>query len=233
MDSYATTNEIDFIDAGHIRVAEVISSTSTSFNSKSIEVLDYKLNEKDLKSTKYEAIDISKYAGKYQDGQTGRVFDVSEKEGNLTVEIPGQAILPFNLPDHNGRWQCRIAPHISISFEENNTKGIAQMLFYQSSINPKRSDFESANGNITSEYFQIPGKYFFTPGNTEITIHVKDGNLVVIDPNRKDPIRLLPSNQPDVYIDEKKEILVSFLKDNSGNVIGIRVEMISKFNRIE
>lgn len=47
----ATAYETDFVDAGHIRVAEVEPATTPVFNGKNIEVLDYKLIESDNKES--------------------------------------------------------------------------------------------------------------------------------------------------------------------------------------
>ena len=228
----ATINEIDFVDAAHIRVGEAVAA-GASINGKSFDVLDYKKEKNDVKSMQVGEQNYSKYIGKYQDLKSGKIYIVSEKEGTLTVEVPGNVVLPFNQTDNNGRWQCKLAAHISISFEKNEKMDIARMFLYQTTINPKRSGLPSGHENIPTEYMQIVGKYFFAPINAEITILYQNGFLEAIDPTRKDPVKLVPSDQSGIYFDENRGNMVSFIKGSDGNVTGMKVEMISQFNRVE
>jgi transglutaminase-like putative cysteine protease/tetratricopeptide (TPR) repeat protein len=229
----ATAHEIDYIDSGHLRISEITTINAISFNGKSIEILEHKLAGKNQSVLKTDLNSFTPYLGKYTNLESLRTFTVLVKEGNLSVDIPGQAIIPFNQPDEKGKWQCKVAPHLSVKFNEDQTGKIGEMILYQLFNLPKRSSEENVDANISSELVPYLGKYFFAAINSDLTVLVHEGNLAVYDPVNKVTIKLKPLETNEEWIDELNKNKVLFEKDESSKVTGIKLETSNKFIRGE
>ena len=138
----ATAFENDYVDAGHIRIAE-LQSAATSFNGKKIEVLDYKLAQKKIAKQSNDSESYSVYFGKYTNLESGKTFEVLEKEGNLSVDIPGQMVLPFNEEDTDGRWNCKLSPSLYLEFTKDEKGNPNQMVLHEIVAMTKQASSES------------------------------------------------------------------------------------------
>lgn len=229
----ATAHEIDYIDAGHIRISEVVSITSTKFNGKAIEVLDYKLGDKSSKQPVAATMDFTPYLGKYSNLESGRTFTVLEKDRNLSVDIPGQTTLPFNPPNDKNRWACKIAPQLSVLFNKDDDGKTSEMVLYQILSLPRKPTTEIVVHNLPKEFIPYLGTYLFAAINNEFTVLVNNGKLAVYDPTKKDTVELQSPNQDGGWLDEYDKNTVYFEKDSQGNVTGMKIETADKFKRGE
>lgn len=227
----ATAHEIDYIDAGHIRISEVVSITSTKFNGKAIEVLDYKLGDKSSKQPVAATMDFTPYLGKYSNLESGRTFTVLEKDGNLSLDVPGQTTLPFNPPNDKNRWQCKIAPHLSVLFNKDDDGKIAEMILHQILSISRKSVPEKIDENIPKEFIPYLGTYLFAAINNDFTVLVNNGKLAVYDPTKKDTVELQSPDQDGGWLDEYNKNTVYFDKDSQGNVTGMKIETADKFKK--
>jgi transglutaminase-like putative cysteine protease len=229
----ATAREIDYVDSGHLRISEITTVTSISFNGKSLEILEYKLGSGDLKLSKIDSHDFTQYVGKYTNLESARTFSVLVKEGSLSVDIPGQATLPFNPPGEKDKWQCKIAPQLSISFTRDPGGKIIEMKLYQLFSLAKRTPDENSYENIPAEFIPYMGKYFFSAINADLTVLVNERLLAVYDPVNKTTINLKPLDKEGEFIDDSNRNRFFFEKEAGGNVTGIKLETENKFKRGE
>lgn len=227
----ATAFEIDFVDAGHIRIAEV-QSLSSMFNGKKFEVLDYKLKE-NSETEKVEKSKLELYLGKYTHLEAERTFEVIEKDGNLSVNIPGQMILPFNKEDEQNRWYCKLANRIYIKFNIDENGKANQMLFHEIITMPKKAQDVNVNENVPDKLKPYLGKYLFAARNAEFSVDYIDNTLAVFDPTENRTIKLLPPGEDGGWIDEYKKNTVYFDKDEKGNVTTLKADVANKFERGE
>lgn len=228
----ATAREIDYVDSGHLRISEITRVTSIAFNGKSIEILEYKLIGDDNTSGIVKN-DFTPFLGKYTNLESARTFTVLLKEGNLSVEIPGQAVLPFNPPAENEKWQCKIAPHISISFNSDQLGKTNEMLLYQTFSLAKRTLDENRYENLPAEYVPYLGKYFFPAINADLTVMVSGGGLAIYDPVNKATINLKPLGKEGEWIDESGRNKIFFEKESGVKVTGFKLETGNSFKRGE
>ncbi|MBK7632023.1 MAG: tetratricopeptide repeat protein [Ignavibacteriales bacterium] len=225
----ATALEIDFVDAGHIRISEY-QSTSSSFNGKNFEIIDYKLanNEKETISSDY-----SEFYGKYTNLETGRTFEVLDKEGNLSVDIPGQMVLPFNKPDEKGKWYCKLSPTLYLEFTRDEENKIKEMFLHEIAQMTKKSSPETIEANVPENMRPYLGKYLFSAINQEFTVFYNDGVLIIHDPTKNEDIKLQSPNEEGGWLDEFDKNLIYFDKDAEGNVTLLKVDVANKFTREE
>ncbi|MDQ7816388.1 MAG: transglutaminase domain-containing protein [Melioribacteraceae bacterium] len=229
----ATAHEIDYVDSGHLRISEITTVTSISFNGKSLEILEYKLGSGDPKLSKIDSHDFTQYVGKYTNLESARTFSVLVKENSLSVDIPGQATLPFNPPGEKDKWQCKIAPQLSISFTRDPGGKIIEMKLYQLFSLAKRTPDENSYEKIPAEFIPYMGKYFFSAINADLTVLVNEGLLAIYDPVNKATINLKRLDKEGEFIDDSNRNRFFFEKEAGGNVAGIKLETENKFKRGE
>ena len=227
----STAFESDFIDSGHIRIGEVVSATTTSFNGKEIEVLDYKLGGPDAKAA--VGGDFTRYLGKFANLKGGRTFTVLEKEGNLAVDVPGQMVLPFSREDEQGRWICKFAPHLYLVFKKNDLGEAVTMLLHQVISLPRKPEPAETGKDTPAGLAPFVGKYSFAAANAEFSVTVQDGRLAVYDPLAKTTIRLQPQGEDGCWLDEFNKNTLFFDKDGQGNITGMRIDAVDSFQRGE
>ena len=225
----ATALEVDFVDAGHIRISEYQSSSS-SFNGKKFEIIDYKLGDK---TTETAGAKYSEYFGKYTNLESGRTFEVLEKEGNLSVDIPGQVVLPFSEPDQNGKWYCKLSPTLYLEFNRNESNQITEMLLHEIAQMTKKSSPETIEPDVPEDIKPYLGKYLFAAINQEFTVFYQNNTLVIHDPTKNEDVKLQSPNEDGGWLDEYNKNTIYFDKDNSGTVTALKVDAANSFTKGE
>ncbi|MBS4036100.1 MAG: tetratricopeptide repeat protein [Ignavibacterium sp.] len=225
----ATALEIDFVDAGHIRISEY-QSTSSNFGGKKFEILDYKLANK---STETSSSDYSEFYGKYTNMESGRTFEVLDKEGNLSVDIPGQMVLPFNNPDEKGKWYCKLSPTLYLEFTRDENNQIDKMLLHEIAQMTKQSSPDTLNPAAPDNLRSYPGKYLFAAINQEFTVFYDDNTLVIHDPTKNENIKLQSPNDEGGWMDEFNKNVIYFDKDDEGAVTALKIDVANSFTKGE
>ena len=221
----ATAFETDFVDSGHIRVSELLSATSSTFNGRKIEVLDYKLAGAAAAGNP----EFAPYLGKFASPQGGRTLTVLEKEGNLALDIPGKMVLPFSPADERGRWLCKIAPQIYLVFTRDERGNVAGMELHQVAGLQKKAPAPAADTSAAGELAPYLGRYFFPALNADFTVAARDGRLVVTDPTSKTPIPLQPPAGDGGWPDADNRSRFYFEKDGQGNVTAMKIDALDPF----
>ena len=221
----ATALEIDFVDAGHIRISEY-QSASSNFNGKEFEIIDYKLGDSQLKPV---STDYSEYFGKYTNLESGKTFTVLDKEGNLSVDIPGQMVLPFNKPDEHGKWYCKLAPTLYLEFTRDENNQVDKMFLHEIAQMTKKSSPDSLTLNAPENFKPYLGKYLFAAINQEFTVFFTDNTLAIHDPMKNEDIKLQSPNEAGGWLDEFNKNVIYFDKDDEGKVSVLKIDVANVF----
>ena len=223
----ATALEYDFVDAGHIRISEY-QSTSSSFNGKKFEIIDYKLGDIQPETTETE---FEEYFGKYTNEESGKTFEVLNKEGNLAVDIPGQLVLPFNPPGEDGKWHCKLSPTLYLEFTRDDDNKVEEMLLHEIVQMTKKSSSDTVGLDVPEDMKPYLGNYLFAAINQEFTVSYKDNSLVVHDPTENKDVKLQPPDEKGGWLDEFNKNTIYFEKDKEGNVTTLKIDAANKFSR--
>jgi hypothetical protein len=219
----STAFETDFVDSGHIRVSEY-QSIATSLNGKKFEVLDYKPGTTLTSKTETTPNPLKKYMGKYV-GPDKQEFNVKTENDTLVVRIPGNVSLPFDEPGEDGRRYCKLAKHIYIVFQEDDSGNVTEIDFHQILTLHKKSPPDSLAG-IPDAFKQYVGNYILRAANVNTTVFYDDGNLALVPPEGG-TVKLLKTDKKDVFKDrDKKEYF--FERDDKGTVTGMKVTTLHK-----
>jgi transglutaminase-like putative cysteine protease len=226
----ATAFEIDYVDAGHIRISEH-RSTVSSFNAKSIEILDYKLNGKSPEVSLTSNEMFAPFLGKYKNPESGKIFEVLIKEGNLCVDIPGQMVLPFNNQNDNGKWFCKLSNRIYIEFDKDNNGNISEMKFHEVVTLPRQPDTSQIAETIPDDFKPYIGNYLFAAINAVFKVEFIDNTLSVYDPTENKSIKLQSQNGSGGWVDEFNKNTIYFESNAEGKITGMKIDARNKFVR--
>ncbi|MBE3112634.1 MAG: lasso peptide biosynthesis protein [Acidobacteria bacterium] len=229
----ATAYETDFVDSGHIRISEVKSVTSSSFNGREFAVLDYRLAGKAAAVTGATGREFAPYLGMFANPQGSRTLTVLEKEGNLALDIPGQMVLPFNAADEKGRWLCKFAPHVYLVFGKEDRGRAIEMELHQVTPLPRKVAAEDTAAGVPSDLAPYVGTYLLAAANAEFTVLIQDGRLAVYDPMEKATIRLQPPVAEGAWREELTKNTIFFEKDGQGKVVAMKIDAVDNFQRGE
>ena len=228
----ATAFETDFVDAGHIRIAE-FESVSSTFNGKNIEVLDYKLAKNEVEATNESTEKFATFIGKYKNKESGKIFEVLEKDGSLSVDIPGQMVIPFNEADEEGRRYCKLSSRLYITFNSDENGIISEMMFHEVVSMTRKSDPKEMEEDIPEKYKPYLGSYLFAAVNAEFTVSYDNNTLSIYDPLEKENIKLQPPDENGRWLDEYNKNTIYFEIDNESKVTALNIDVANKFEREE
>jgi transglutaminase-like putative cysteine protease len=210
----ATAEEYDYIDAGHIRLGE-----ETSFNPKSMEILEYRVGTGEMSVAGSPVPEKYKpYTGKYTLPENGKVFNVLFQDGSLVVDIPDRMMLALNDPDEEGRWYPKLTRQINFKFLKGENGRIVTMQLQQLVPVTKQApveDDEEVGAEILRPY---TGKYVLQQANAEFTVTSEGDTLYLDDPVTKQKIELMPSDEEQVWNLKDHQNKVKFEKDPEGNI---------------
>lgn len=208
----ATAGEIDFIDAGHIRLGE-----GTSFNPKEMRILDYRLGSGEIAEQIPE--EWKKYIGKYFFEEKNSTFEIFYQDGSLAVDIPGAQVLALNPPDENGILFPKLTRNINFSFDGDLYGNIRKLKLQQVFLLQKKSVPESIDENVPEEIKSLLGVYLFPRPQSDFEVFYENGMLAFNNSLANQVIKLPQHADNGFWTDESGLKEVEFVKDEEGNVI--------------
>ena len=215
----ATAFEIDYIDAGHIRLGE-----KTSFNPKSMEILEYRVGDENMSSINNIVPELYEpYLGKYTNIENNNVLNVYYQDGSVTVDIAGKIVLALNEPDDEGLWWPKITKQANFSFIKNESGKVKNMRIQEIINLPKKSELDNKGEDVPENLQPYLGKYLLAQLQAEFTVIYKDGGLAVDDPLRKIIVKLQPPDDKGKWVDEFNKNSISFQEDEEGKISGMTV----------
>jgi hypothetical protein len=226
----ATGPEIDFVDSGHIRLG-IFESFSAWANSKEFEILDYRIagvtdGTDEAAATKYEA-----YLGDYRLYGMPKASEIRVQDGSLVLDIPDNVALAFDDPDERGRWQCKLAQHVFLTFEENEEGEIVEAHLHELHKLPRQSGPDDVDDEVPEEFRPYLGKYLLVAMNAEFTISHKRGSLRMHHPLENKTSTLSPPNEEGGWVSSNDRHTIYFERDEDGSVESLTIDGTSKFKR--
>ena len=224
----ATAFEIDFVDSGHLRISDWVSST-ISFGPREMQILDHRVRGDDAVIDESGA--YAPYIGKYKSTGNGNIVTALVRDGALAVEIPGTAVFPLQDPGEDGRWKSMIGHRIHFEFDIGETGTANEMRLVQLVPMPRNGDPEEIADSVPEELRPYLGKYRLVQANADFTLFYRDGGLMLNDPMEKTDVGMKPTGEEGIWIDEYGKNNISFEKDSEGNVTGLLIHSINRFVR--
>ena len=194
----ATAFEIDFVDAGHIRISEL-----TGFNPIEMEILEYKIGDQEVKSVDNKHQDkYLKYLGKYTNTRNGKVFNILYQDGRMAVDIPNSMVLALIDPDNDGLWYPQLTRSFSLLFEENDFGEVLRMRIQQKVPLIFESDVENNSVDAPAEILQLTGVYQLPQQSASFKVFYSDGDLWMDSPITKSIYKIFPTEKSSTWMAE-------------------------------
>ncbi|MEZ5195508.1 MAG: transglutaminase domain-containing protein [Bacteroidales bacterium] len=211
----ATAAEIDYVDAGHIRLGEL-----NSFMPIEMKILEYEIGGQ--KMSEADNIVPDKYAdliGKYSIIEYNKIFEVLYREGSIAVDIPGRAVLALHDADENGLYYPTATRQVNFRFERDEDGKVKAMWLQQLMPVSKKAEQESILEGTPENLQPYIGLYAFAPANIEIKVSNNNGELFMSDPHTSTDTKLELNEETGKWKLAVSNNEVSFEKDESGNVV--------------
>jgi len=215
----ATILEYGYVDAGHIRLAEI-----ASFNPESMEILEYRIEGGDASSFEIPA-EYLPIIGPYMHPEKRDVLEVAYLDGSITVDIVGKMMLALNAPDEEGRMYAKLSDKVYFSFPDD------KMNVVETVFATKRADVEISVVEGTPEDFRaLIGPYMIFQIQKEFTAVWKDG-LAMKVPDVEEPRMLEKTERENSWKDpvDKKEYIFKYNED--GSVNGMDIYIVSELEK--
>jgi transglutaminase-like putative cysteine protease len=227
----ATAMEFDYVDSGHIRIG-VLGNTTIAFNPHEMKVLDYRVGEGEDGSETASLEDKYKsYLGNYKGVERNQEMELLIKDNSLSLDLKGRMVLAFNEPDEQGKWTCKIAPHVFLNFEEEDGRKITAMFIHEVITMPRKSDPETVSDYVPEDIRPLLGKYYYAAVNADFRVEFVDGSLGVYNPMEKRTVKLQPPDENGWRLDEFNKNSILFEMDDEGQVKAMKIDSASRANR--
>jgi len=229
----ATAFETDYVDSGHLRISEWISST-IAYGPREMKVLDHHVRgDEETGGMAGTAGKYAPYVGKYRNTRGGSTVTALERDGALAVEIPGTAVFPLQDPGEDGRWKSMIGHRIHFEFDIGESGRAVEMRLVQLIPMPRNAGQEETGGDVPQEFRPYVGKYRLVQVNADFTVFYRDGGLAVHDPTDDTDVGLKPAGRDGIWIDEFGRNNIEFEKDPDGRVTSMVIHSMNRFVRDE
>jgi hypothetical protein len=226
----ATGPEIDFVDSGHIRLG-IFESFAAWANSKEFEILDYRVAGVTAETAEAAAAKYEAYVGEYKHPGMPKSCAVLVQDGSLVFDIPDKVALAFDDPDERGRWYCKLAKHVYLTFETDDAGDVVEAHLHELHKLPKQSELDDIDDDVPEEFRPYLGKYLLAAVNAEFTISYKRGLLRMHHPLEKKTSSLSPPNEDGGWVSDNDRHTVYFERDEDGSVSSLTIDGTSKFKR--
>ncbi|MBN1199897.1 MAG: tetratricopeptide repeat protein [Bacteroidales bacterium] len=210
----ATAFEIDFIDAGHIRLGE-----KTSFNPEEMEILEYRMTGGETEQANQAVpVDYQPYLGKYTDLERNRTFTALYQNNTLAVDIPGQMAMVLNEPGEDGRWYPQITRQLYFLFPKSTVGTIETMIVTQVVPIPKKQDNDSLAMESPENLKPLVGTYSVPQANITLDVTAENEMLSIPDLIGRTKNRIILKRSGDSWNSENGQYSVKFETNETGEV---------------
>ncbi len=210
----ATANEIDFVDAGHLRLGEL-----TTFHPQEMKILEYKIGDGDKNDvTNIIPDEYKDLLGEYSIIERNRIFEILYQDGSLAVDIPNKMVLSLNDADEEGLYYPTVTRQVNFRFDRDADGKVEAMWLQQLMQVSKKAEQDPIPEDTPDNLQPYLGEYVFAPANIEIKVSNNNGELFMSDPHTKSDTKLELNEKKGKWKLAISNNEISFEKDEDGNV---------------
>jgi tetratricopeptide (TPR) repeat protein len=222
----ATISEINFIDAGHIRLGE-----NATFRPAKMEIIDFRSGLKNVEASIPDS--YKPMIGNYLNIEQYRIFKIVHRDGGLAIDIPGRSILDLNPPDEQGKWYPKLTREISLMSGNIIDGNAKRMIIHQYFRLKKISSPEQGINEVPEEFRKFLGNYQFAPAKLSLDVMFQNGLLTTQDPGGRTKERISFSKIGDRWIDKSGNYEIGFPTVNENQITGMTLTVKTEFLRGE
>jgi len=225
-----TVGETDYVDSGHIRLG-IIQSVANGLDVRAIEILDHRVSGAPAPTAAAGPARFEAFVGEYKNVERGNVVKVLERNGALSLETPGQAVLMFKEPDERGAWRSTVSDQVFVTFDRGDSGAVIGMRLHQTIRLPRTGPPPSPVDAVPAELRAYPGAYLLQQAQAQFTVAYENSTLVINDPLARRTIELKPADRPGAWIDQFGKYTVRFETDAGGHLTAMLFDAVTVFRR--
>lgn len=157
----STGLQVDFVDAGHVRLGVFQKGLGRKVNTKTMEILDYRMRSGEKSGTGEAAAGkYAPYVGEYDHPSGGKPFKVKVQDGHLAVDIPNSATLPLKDPDEKANWFCSLTNNLYCNFARDDDGKVKEMKIHEIVRMRRKSEPENVSDDVPEDLRPYLGGVF-------------------------------------------------------------------------
>jgi hypothetical protein len=159
------------------------------------------------------------------------VVKVLDKDGSLTLDIPGRAVFPLKEPDAAGAWRSTLSDQVFATFTRDAAGRAVEVRLHQVVRLGRTEPPATPSAAVPEDLRRYPGVYLLAQAQARFALGYEDGGLVLHDPLAKATRRLRPASKAGTWIDETGRFTVWFEADAGGAVTAMLIDGATVFTR--
>lgn len=237
----STSFEPDYVDSGHIRIADTLS-TASALNPVEAEILEYRLGDGELVVVSAErrapaapptAVPdrYAPYVGSYR-GPRDTPFTIKVENDALVIDVGGRVALPMLDPDAEGVWRCKVTPDLYATFDRDGDGAATTLWIHEIARMNKIGDADEVGSDVPEALRGHLGRYLLAAVNQEFTALWRDGTIAIrqgdnseVSPLDRDP------GAPGTWVSRATGNRITFETDADGAVAGLTLDAASRVVR--
>lgn len=179
----STAHEIDFVDAGHIRLGQ-----EANFMPKKMEILDHRSASAatpgvpEMVPERYVPL-LGTYSDETEAAERA-VFRVLYRNGGLALDIPARMVCDLKEPSPEGVWFLKLTDRVGVRFEKDAAGTVTGLRIFENLTLP-RKEGEVPDAAGTPEALRpFVGVYKLPMSEAVVQVSVADDGLVLDIPRR-------------------------------------------------
>jgi len=221
----ATANQIDYADAGHIRIGE-LEGTTAALNPREFEILDYKIKQ-DENAKDLEKIHADKL-GSYTNLENGNELHVIILDGALTVDIPNRVKLALHPADDKDRYFAKMSPALFVKFQTNDGDRLAGLEIHQLLKISKKLAPEKIPADIPDKYKTHLGTYILPQTGSKFEVKYESGELMIHDFKENVDVKFYAPDEEGWMLDKFEKNYVKFNMNENGEVESYTLDAVAR-----
>ncbi|MBP7867703.1 MAG: tetratricopeptide repeat protein [Acidobacteria bacterium] len=216
----STAHEIDFVDAGHIRLGQ-----EATFMPKKMEILEHRSASAASPAAPETVPErYAPYLGSYSDesGPMERaVFRVLYRNGGLALDIPARMVCELKEPSPEGIWFLKLTDRVGVRFEKDAAGAVTGLSIFENLTLPRKEGEAPGAAGTPDALRPFVGDYKLPMSEAVVRVSAADG-VLVLDLPRRGRVTLAGPDARGRWLDARGNgDHFTFVLDTSGRAVSL------------
>jgi hypothetical protein len=155
-------------------------------------------------------------------------------DGSLVIDIQGKTMLALDEPDENGRWVCKVAPHVSVQFDREGDEGTGKVqgftIHEQFSL-PHQGRPDEIDPKVPAELKPCLGTYHLAAIGADFDVSWRKGRLWLRHLGNRRQFELQRADEANTWNTRNGPYAVTFVSGAPGETASITLDAMNGFRK--
>jgi hypothetical protein len=147
------------------------------------------------------------------------------------VNLPDQTMLAMDEPDDEGRWVCKLARHVYVTFDHRDHGDVESFELHEVHSLPRKVVPEVGDADAPADLVPFLGRYHLAALTADFLVSWQKGKLVLGHPQSDHPLPLEPTGENGVWRTVNGPYTISFVTGDEGQVESLTLDAASEFRK--